>query len=76
MIRAASKDHTEIATSLIQAGAALEILDVGNRTALMWAALRGNTAIAEALIDAGALIDVQDLDQKTALIHAAHAGHL
>ena len=58
MIYAAEEGHTDIANSLITAGASMDVKDSEDRTALIWAAEIGHTDIANSLITAGASMDV------------------
>jgi uncharacterized protein len=58
LIRAAKGGRTEIANSLIAAGALLDVKDEYQSTALIWAARGGHSEIAVSLIAAGASLDV------------------
>ena len=71
MINAVKNEDTEVANSLITAGASLEEKDDYQMTALICAAYRGHTDIANSLIAAGASLDVEDRKSRTALILAA-----
>ena len=51
---AAIYDHIDIVRELIRAGAALDVKDMGGRTALQWAQLSGKYDTVEALLAAGA----------------------
>jgi ankyrin repeat protein len=57
---AVERGHTEIANSLIAAGATIDVEDIRQRTALIYAAEEGHTDIANSLITAGASMDAKD----------------
>jgi ankyrin repeat protein len=58
LIYAAEEGHTDIANSLITAGATIDVEDIRQRTALIMAAVFDRTEIANSLIAAGASMDV------------------
>ena len=78
LMHAAANQHTEVVSSLLAAGAQMDLQDYHTggfgKTALMHAAEgmgEGHKEIAVALIDAGANLDVQDKEYgRTALMYA------
>jgi ankyrin repeat protein len=67
--------HAEIATVLLDSGAAIEAADDKGDTALTTAAQHGHATLAGMLLDRGAAIEAADDKGATALIAAAHHGH-
>ena len=68
--------RVDIVQELIRAGAALDVHDKDQWTALHAAAMQGSVDIVQELIRAGAALDVQDKDQLTALHSAAMQGNV
>ena len=67
-MHAARMGRTEIVKLLIDAGAKLDLQNVGKMTALMIAANNGHTEVVQLLIDAGATLDLQNVGKMTALM--------
>ena len=55
---AAAKGHTEVAQELVRAGAALDLQDKYETTALILAARDGRTEVVQELVQAGAALDM------------------
>jgi hypothetical protein len=68
------KGFTEIATLLLEAGAAVNVVNNGRTTALMFAAMFGQEAIVRLLLGRGADPDIRDLQGLTAMDHAKARG--
>ncbi|TDD16260.1 ankryin [Nonomuraea diastatica] len=73
---AAAWDRTEVATTLLTAGAEVDGRETGGWTALLWAAANGHAATARVLIEAGAEVDAINDDGDTPLSLAARRGAL
>ena len=58
---------------MIDAGAAVDMVDNEGRTALMWACNRGHHECAQALIDAQANLELTNRDGKNALMFACES---
>ena len=71
---ACSRKHLECAQALIDAGAAVDMVDDYGNTALMKACDSGHHECAQALIDADAAVDMVDNDGLTALMWACCNG--
>ncbi len=76
LIWAASEGYTDIALSLINAGADLDAVNDAGNTALIRAACENRMDIMIALIKAGANLDIQNNDGYTALILAKRRGNM
>ena len=72
---ACQRGHLECAEALIDAGAAVDMVNNNGRTALMWACTSGHHECAQALIDAGAAVDMVNNNGWTALMFACYFGH-
>ena len=72
---ACKRGHHECAQALIDAGAAVDIVNNG-WTALMYACNYDHHECAQALIDEGAAVDEVNNDGKTALMCACSSGHV
>ena len=68
--------HHVCAQALIDAGAAVDMVDNAGLTALMWACRGGYRACVQALLDAGAAVDVVKNAGKTALMEAVESPSL
>ncbi|WP_246090081.1 ankyrin repeat domain-containing protein [Nonomuraea deserti] len=73
---AAAWDRTEVATTLLTAGAEVDGRETGGWTALLWAAANGHAATVRVLIEAGAEVDATNDDGDTPLSLAARRGAL
>ena len=73
---AAMEDRHAVIDLLVEScpGLQLEAIDIGGRTALIWACLKGNAAAAEALLVARCRANTRDAQGKTALMAAADGG--
>ncbi|MBF0300628.1 MAG: ankyrin repeat domain-containing protein [Oligoflexia bacterium] len=74
LITASKLSNSEAATTLIAAGAKLDLQDENGDTALAFAAYKGDNKSVEALIAAGAKLDLQSNYGDTALNWAAYSG--
>ena len=72
---AAMKGHTEVVQELVRAGAALDLQDKDQCTALMWASACGYTEVVQELVRAGAALDLNSKSNRTTLMFAACYGH-
>ena len=54
LARAANNGHYQTCKFLIEQGAEVDALDIGDNTALHWAAMRGNVEIVNLLLQNGA----------------------
>ncbi len=75
LLWAVSEGYHDIAVTLIEAGAALDVQNVDGNTPLIRAACEGRTELASVLIKVGAKLDVQNNDGYSALILAQRRGH-
>ncbi len=73
---ASRRTQTEVITSLIKAGANVEVKDKFERTAIINASLHGNSEVVDVLIKAGADMEAKDNNGDTALSLAFLHGHI
>jgi ankyrin repeat protein len=59
---------------LVESGAAVDLRNFNQETALMQAAANGNIASVKILLDSGADIHAKDIDEKTSLAFAVRSG--
>ena len=74
LMLAITQPHDIIASSLIRAGASVNITDKFMRTALHYAARRGMAEIVQLLLNHGANPDIQDANGNTPLIESGFHG--
>ena len=74
-MNACFEGHHECAQALIDAGAAVDMVDNYGNTALMYACASGHQECAQALIVAGAAVDMVNNYGSTALMRACIFGH-
>lgn len=75
LIIASIKDHADIVSLLLEAGANADMKKNDGATALICAAGKGHLGSVRLLINAGADRKIQDSRGKTALARAQHEGH-
>ena len=75
LIRAAGGGHVDVAESLLEAGAQVDMRGCNENTALMAASCRGHTAVVDLLLKAGAEKVLCDGEDWTALMFASFEGH-
>ncbi len=73
---AAQYRYTQMAKTLLEAGADPHSTNIHGHTALIYASAYGNTYIVKLLIEHGADIDKKTFDGWSALVFAARWGHL
>lgn len=62
-------------SDLLEAGAAVDLVDMGGFSALMWACYKGNDQIVELLLNKHASHNIRDQHQISCLVWAAGRGH-
>ncbi|CAE7942703.1 unnamed protein product [Symbiodinium sp. KB8] len=75
LIRASGDGHVDVAESLLEAGAQVDMIGLNEATALMAASCGGHTAMVELLLNAGADKNLYDGEDWTALMFASFEGH-
>lgn len=73
---AAEKGHAAVFSSLVRAGADIQLKGPEKHTVLDYAAMGGSTAIIDQLLESGAEVNSADLFGNTALTKAVHCGHI
>ncbi len=64
LIRAAHNGHYQTVKFLVEQGADVNALDMGESTALHWAAMRGHVEIVKYLLEAGSDKQVRNKQEK------------
>ncbi len=76
LMLAAQKGHAAVFSSLVRAGADIQLKGPEKQTLLEYAAMGGSTAIIDQLLESGAEVNSADLFGDTALTKAVHGGHV
>ena len=67
--------HADVVGLLLEARAAVDLMDRGGRTALMLASAKGHVDVVRLLLDIGVCTNLSDRMGRTALMRASANGH-
>ncbi|NBX71688.1 hypothetical protein EBQ91_02095, partial [bacterium] len=75
-LETARQGYLDIIEVLLEAGAAVDLKDIRDKTALMYAAIRGHLAVVNTLVKAGAAVNLQDGYDYTVVMWATEKSYL